>query len=103
MNSDPAPSPEPHGYADRKPDLLARLHRAEGQVRGVTRMVTEGRSCIDVPTQISAVRHALQEVALGLVDDHVRHCVTGAVRSHPACGEEKFGDISAALHRAPRR
>ncbi|WP_328478397.1 MULTISPECIES: metal-sensitive transcriptional regulator [unclassified Streptomyces] len=98
----PAPGVTPHGYADRKSDHLARLHKIEGQVRGVTRMVDDDRYCIDVLTQISAVTRALQEVALGLLNDHVRHCVTDAARSDPAAGEAKLGELALALRRTLR-
>jgi CsoR family transcriptional regulator, copper-sensing transcriptional repressor len=63
------------GYSASKDDLLKRLARVEGQVRGVSRMVEDERYCIDVVTQINAVRAALDKIALGLVDDHVRQCL----------------------------
>jgi DNA-binding FrmR family transcriptional regulator len=63
------------GYSASKDGLLKRLARLEGQVRGVSRMVEEDRYCIEVVTQINAVRAALDKIALGLVDDHVRHCL----------------------------
>ena len=69
---------ETRGYSATKEQLLKRLHRVEGQVRGVERMVEEERYCIDVLTQISAVQSAIDAVALGLLDDHVRHCVLGS-------------------------
>ena len=65
------------GYSATKDQLLKRLRRVEGQVRGVQNMVDEDRYCIDVLTQISAVQAALDKVALGLLDDHARHCVVG--------------------------
>lgn len=65
------------GYTATKEQLQARLARIEGQVRGVSRMVDEDRYCIDVLTQISAIRAALDRVALGLVDGHARHCLIG--------------------------
>ncbi|MGW4103433.1 metal-sensitive transcriptional regulator [Streptomyces sp. NPDC004976] len=99
---DPAPGAVPHGYAEHKSDHLARLHKIEGQVRGVTRMVDDDRYCIDVLTQISAATRALQEVALGLLDDHVRRCVTDAARSDPAAGEAKLGELALALRRTLR-
>ena len=71
------------GYAASREDLLARLGRVEGQVRGISRMVESDRYCIDVLTQISAARAALDKVALGLLDDHLAHCVMDAE------GEEK--------------
>ena len=64
------------GYAQSKDQLQSRLTRIEGQVRGVRRMVEEDRYCIDVLTQISAIRAALDKVALSLVDDHARHCMS---------------------------
>jgi len=66
------------GYTATKDQLLKRLRRIEGQVRGIEGMVEDDRYCIDVLTQISAVRAALDKVALGLLDDHARHCVMGA-------------------------
>jgi CsoR family transcriptional regulator, copper-sensing transcriptional repressor len=65
------------GYTASKTELLNRLSRIEGQVRGVARMVEEDRYCIDVVTQINAARAALDKVALGLLDGHVRHCLVG--------------------------
>ena len=68
-----------HGY--EKAALKKRLHRIEGQVRGIERMVDDDRYCIDILTQISAVSTALESVAVNLLDDHVRHCVADALRS----------------------
>lgn len=65
-----------HGYSDNKADVLRRLRRAEGQVRGVARMVEEDMYCIDVMTQITAAKSALDRVALELLRDHARHCLT---------------------------
>ncbi len=69
---------EERGYSAEKDALLKRLARVEGQVRGIAKMVEDDRYCIDVLTQISAVQSALDAVALGLLDDHVRHCVLGS-------------------------
>jgi DNA-binding FrmR family transcriptional regulator len=69
--------PTTRGYSATKDQLLTRLRRVEGQVRGVERMVEEERYCIDVLTQISAVQAALDKIALGLLDDHARHCMRG--------------------------
>jgi CsoR family transcriptional regulator, copper-sensing transcriptional repressor len=90
------------GYHDRKADHLARLRKIEGQVGGIGRMVDTDRYCIDVLTQINAVTRALQEVALGLLDDHMRHCVIDAARSGPAEGEEKLAELALALRRTLR-
>jgi DNA-binding FrmR family transcriptional regulator len=90
------------GYSDRRADHMRRLHKVEGQVRGIARMVEEDRNCIDVLTQVSAVTRALQEVALGLLDDHVRHCVLDAARDGSADGEEKLAELAEAMRRALR-
>ncbi|UXY25306.1 metal-sensitive transcriptional regulator [Streptomyces sp. HUAS TT20] len=90
------------GYAGHKADHLARLNKIEGQIRGISRMVTDDRYCIDVLTQITAASRALQEVALGLLDDHVRGCVDNAVRTDPDQAEQKFTELNDALRRALR-
>ena len=73
-----------HGYAKEKDALVKRLHRIEGQVRGIERMVEDDRYCIDILTQISAVNTALESLALKILDEHVRHCVAGALSSGDA-------------------
>ncbi|MFF5156004.1 metal-sensitive transcriptional regulator [Streptomyces sp. NPDC000348] len=90
------------GRTGHKADHLVRLNKIEGQIRGISRMVDDDRSCIDVLTQISAATHALQEVALGLLDDHVRGCVTDAARTRHADAEEKFEELTGALRRTLR-
>jgi CsoR family transcriptional regulator, copper-sensing transcriptional repressor len=70
-----------YGYTKDKAALVKRLHRIEGQVRGVERMVEEDRYCIDILTQIAAVNTALESLAFKILDEHVRHCVTGALQS----------------------
>ena len=70
-----------HGYAKDKPALVKRLHRIEGQVRGIEKMVEDDRYCIDILTQISAVNTALEALAFKILDEHVRHCVAGALNS----------------------
>ena len=88
-------------YSASKEQLLARLKRIEGQTRGVQRMVDEDRYCIDVLTQISAVQAALDKVALGLLDDHSRHCViAGHADGEPA---ELTDELMAAVARLMRR
>jgi DNA-binding FrmR family transcriptional regulator len=92
--------PDPVGYQASKDALLKRLARIEGQVRGVSRMVDEERYCVDVLTQIGAIEAALDKVALGLLDDHTRHCVV------EASGEEreaKVEELMGALGRFVRR
>jgi len=88
------------GYTATKDALLRRLARIEGQVRGVTRMVEEDRYCIDVLTQISAAQAALDKVALGLLDDHARHCVIGGAASEQ---EERTVELMGAVGRLMRR
>ena len=81
------------GYSASKEDLLKRLARAEGQVRGVRGMVEEDRYCIDVLTQIEAAQAALNKIALGLVDDHVRHCMRGGRGASEAQVQELMGAV----------
>jgi CsoR family transcriptional regulator, copper-sensing transcriptional repressor len=88
-----------HGYSANKDALLKRLSRVEGQVRGVAKMVEDDRYCIDVLTQISAVQSALDAVALGLLDDHVRHCVIG---SSGELQQERTAELMAAVGRLVR-
>jgi DNA-binding FrmR family transcriptional regulator len=89
------------GYTASKDELLARLRRIEGQIRGIEGMVDEDRYCIDVLTQISAAQAALDKVALGLLDDHAHHCVTGAESATER--DEKTGELMAAVGRLMRR
>ena len=90
----------PHGYASDKDALVKRLHRIEGQVRGIERMLEEDRYCIDVLTQISAVTTALESLAFKILDGHVQHCVAGALASGDAAvAEEKSTELLAAVHR----
>jgi CsoR family transcriptional regulator, copper-sensing transcriptional repressor len=92
--------PPPRGYTATKDQLLKRLRRAEGQVRGVQKMVEEDRYCIDVLTQIAATQAALDKVALGLLDDHARHCIATA----PADEQLKMTDeLMAAVGRLMHR
>lgn len=91
-----------HGYSEDKDAYLKRLRRIEGQVRGLHRMVDEDEYCIDVLTQISAVTRALQGVALGLLDDHMRHCVADAADRGGSDAEEKLAEASAAVRRLVR-
>jgi CsoR family transcriptional regulator, copper-sensing transcriptional repressor len=88
------------GYAATKDQLLKRLRRVEGQVRGVEGMVEDDRYCIDVLTQISAIQAALDKVALGLLDDHARHCVMGADAAEQV---DKTDELMAAVGRLMRR
>jgi DNA-binding FrmR family transcriptional regulator len=89
-----------HGYVQDKDALIKRLHRIEGQVRGIERMVEDDRYCIDILTQIAAVSTALEGVAFKILDEHVKHCVADALTSgDPAAAAEKTGELLAAVHR----
>ncbi len=91
-----------HGYSHNKDDYLARLRRIEGQVRGLQRMVEEDKYCIDIMTQVSAVTGALQSVALGLLDEHLGHCVTQAVAQGGDTAAQKVREASEAIARLVR-
>ncbi len=88
------------GYREDKEKLLKRLARVEGQVRGVSKMVEEERYCIDVLTQIGAIQAALDKVALGLLDEHTRHCVVEADEGERV---EKVDELMAAVGRLVKR
>ena len=90
------------GYTATKPQLLTRLNRVEGQIRGLAGMVQEDRYCIDVLTQINAVQAALDKIALGLLDGHARHCLTGegeGPRSPSGQADELMGAVGRLLAR----
>lgn len=91
-----------HGYSDRKEDYAKRLRRIEGQVRGIAKMIDEDKYCIDILTQISAVGSALQSVALGLLAEHLSHCVTDAVAAGGDDADAKLAEASAAIARLVR-
>jgi DNA-binding FrmR family transcriptional regulator len=92
-----------HGYAKDKEALTKRLHRIEGQVRGLERMIDEDRYCIDILTQIAAVKTALEQVATKLLEDHVNHCVAGALASGDAAvAAAKSEELLAAVQRFSR-
>ena len=88
------------GYIANKAPVQARLRRIEGQVRGIQGMVEDERYCIDILTQISAIQAALDKVALGLLDDHAKHCVIGA---EPREQDEKTAELMAAVGRLLHR
>jgi DNA-binding FrmR family transcriptional regulator len=92
-----------HGYAKDKEALTKRLHRIEGQVRGLERMIEEDRYCIDILTQIAAVRTALEQVGAKLLEDHVTHCVAEALASgDPVVAGDKSRELLAAVERFSR-
>ncbi len=92
----------PHGYIADKKRYLDRLRRIEGQTRGLHRMVEEDKYCIDILTQISAVTSALEGVALGLLDDHLKHCVVDAAKQGGPEGDAKIAEASQAIARLVR-
>jgi DNA-binding FrmR family transcriptional regulator len=87
------------GYTLDKGDYLTRLRKIEGQVRGLQRLVEEDTYCIDVLTQIASVDAALKKVALGLVDQHLRHCVLEALEADPDDGQLRLGEATMAVER----
>jgi DNA-binding FrmR family transcriptional regulator len=93
-------SPSTYGYAPHKDQLLKRLARIEGQVRGIAKMIEDDRYCIDVLTQLGAVDTALGAVALKVLEEHVQHCVAGALASgDPKQAEEKAAELLGAVQR----
>ncbi len=90
------------GYITEKQALMNRLRRIEGQVRGLQRMVDEDTYCIDILTQVSAATKALETVALSLLDEHLRHCVTDAARAGGDEAEKKITEASSAIARLVR-
>jgi DNA-binding FrmR family transcriptional regulator len=96
------PAHATRGYTATKDDLLRRLNRVEGQVRGVSGMVEDDRYCIDVITQIGAVQAALDKIALGLLDGHTRHCLVGEGEG-PATPDAQADELMGAVGRLMRR
>jgi DNA-binding FrmR family transcriptional regulator len=91
-----------HGYIHRKDDYLKRLKRIEGQARGLQRMVEEEKYCIDILTQVSAMTKALQAVSLGLLEEHMSHCVIDAARESDEQGQAKVKEATEAIARLVR-
>ena len=90
------------GYASGRDDYLARLRRIEGQVRGVQKMIEDDRWCPDVVTQLAAVTRAVQEVAAGLLNDHVRHCILAATRVSASGEEDRMDELAATIRQVIR-
>ena len=90
-----------HGYITEKEQYLQRMKRIEGQARGIAKMIDDEKYCIDILTQVSAATKALEAVALGLLDDHLRHCMVHAAND-PAHLEEKLSEASSAIARLVR-
>jgi DNA-binding FrmR family transcriptional regulator len=91
-----------HGYIASKEQYLARLRRIEGQARGLQKMVQEEKYCIDILTQVSAMTSALQSVALGLLDEHLNHCVVQAAAEGGDEADQKIKEASQAIARLVR-
>ena len=91
-----------HGYADSKDSHIKRMRRIEGQVRGISKMIESDKYCIDILTQVSAVNKALEAVALGLLDEHLKHCVADAAAEGGAVADQKIQEASAAIARLVR-
>jgi DNA-binding FrmR family transcriptional regulator len=88
-----------NGYTEDKDAYLKRMRRIEGQVRGIAKMIEDDKYCIDVLTQVSAATKALEAVALGLLEEHLRHCVAQAVAEGGDTAEQKVAEASAAIAR----
>ena len=88
-----------NGYAQDKDAYLKRMRRIEGQVRGIAKMIEDDKYCIDILTQVSAATKALEAVALGLLDEHLKHCVTQAAAEGGSLADEKVAEASAAIAR----
>jgi DNA-binding FrmR family transcriptional regulator len=95
-------TPHQHGYLHRKDDYVRRLRRIEGQARGLQRMVEEEKYCIDILTQISAITKALQSVGLGLLEEHLSHCVADAASTGGHDAQTKLKEASDAIARLVR-
>jgi DNA-binding FrmR family transcriptional regulator len=93
----------PYGYTPQKEPLIKRMHRIAGQVNGIEKMIADDRYCIDILTQIAAVNTALEAVAFKILDEHVKHCVAGALASgDEKIAAEKSKELLEAVHRFAR-
>lgn len=90
------------GYASGRDDYLARLRKIEGQVRGLQKMIDDDRWCPEVVTQVASATRALQEVAVGLLSDHLRHCVLAAAQGSDAEGEARLDEVAATIRQVVR-
>ena len=90
------------GYASGKDDYLRRLRKIEGQVRGLQKMIENDTWCPDVVTQVASATHALQEVAVGLLNDHIGHCVAGATASSTDEGGARLAEVAATIRQVIR-
>jgi DNA-binding FrmR family transcriptional regulator len=100
---EPAHRPRPvRGYASGKEDYLRRLRKIEGQVRGLQKMIESDAWCPDVVTQVASATRALQEVAIGLLNDHLRHCVTAAAAGSPENRDARLAEVTATIRQVIR-
>ncbi len=90
------------GYASGREDYVSRLRKIEGQVRGLTRMIESDAWCPDVVTQIASATRALQEVAVGVLNDHLSHCVVSAAQSSEAEARELLGEVAGTIRQVVR-
>jgi DNA-binding FrmR family transcriptional regulator len=90
------------GYAWEKEDYLSRLRKIEGQVRGLHKMIEQDRWCPDIVTQVASTTRALQEVAVGLLNDHLQHCVMAAAKSSDADGRARLDEVAATIRQVVR-
>ncbi len=102
MSSENDASAAHHGYIDDKTKYLQRMKRIEGQARGIAKMIDEEKYCIDILTQVSALTRALQGVATGLLDDHLKHCVLDAAKLSEEAGKAKIQEATDAITRLVR-
>lgn len=100
--ADPRAKRPVRGYASGKDDYLARLRKIEGQVRGLQKMIEDDRWCPDVVTQVASATRALQEVAVGLLNDHLRHCVMGAAKASDADGQARLDEVATTIRQVVR-
>ena len=101
-NDETGSAPAHYGYISKKSDYLTRLRRIEGQARGLQRMVEDEKYCIDILTQVSAMTKALQSVALGLLEEHLSHCVASAAQAGGPEADEKVREAADAIARLVR-
>ena len=90
------------GYASGKDDYLSRLRKIEGQIRGLQKMVEEDRWCPDIVTQVASATRALQEVAVGLLNDHLQHCVVNATKVSDVDGQASLAEMAATIRQVVR-
>lgn len=96
------PHAHPHGYIEDKKAYLQRMKRIEGQARGIEKMINEEQYCIDILTQISALTRAIQGVATGLLEDHLKHCVLDAAKLGDEAASAKIKEATDAINRLVR-